>query len=388
MGCADVSGVVGSTIGINMARVLMMGGYAESLVNFRGALLREMVACGHEVHACAPEDSADIKAALADMGVTYFPVLLDRTGINPVRDLLAIKKLITLISTLKPDIFLGYTIKPVIYGSIAAKVAGVPAIFSMITGLGYSFSGDSLKSRLVGRVAGLLYRLALKFNTHVFFQNPDDLELFRQKGFIRDIDQAVLINGSGVDIDEYCPVAHPSSISFLLIARLLPDKGIYEYADAARKIREKYANVKFRLVGWMDKNPCAIEERDLHEWQVSGDIEFIGRLADVRPSLADCSVFVLPSYREGTPRTVLEAMAMGRPVITTNAPGCRETVSEGVNGYLIPVRDVDSLVNAMETFIKHPGLIKRMGKASREIAEEKYDVRKVNARIMQTMGIV
>ena len=371
-----------------MARILVMAGFAESLVNFRGALLREMVDCGHEVYACAPAASSVVKAALTEMGVRYYPVALDRTGLNPVRDLLAIKRLISLFRIIKPDIFLGYTIKPVIYGSIAARIVGVPAIYSMITGLGYSFSGNSLKSKLVGGIASFLYRFGLKFNNHVFFQNPDDLELFLQKGLICNAAQAVLINGSGVDIDEYCPVAYPSSISFLLIARLICDKGIYEYVNAARRIREKYPNVWFRLAGWIDQNPCAIEDRDLHAWQKAGDIEFLGRLADVRPALTDCSVYVLPSYREGTPRTVLEAMAMGRPVITTNAPGCRETVREGVNGFLVPVRDVDSLIHAMEKFINQPDLVKKMGQASREIAQEKYDVRKVNAIILKTMGLV
>jgi len=371
-----------------MARILVMGGFAESLVNFRGALLREMVACGHEVYACAPEASAEVEAVLADMGVIYSSVPLDRTGLNPIRDLLSINRLVASFRSIKPDVFLGYTIKPVIYGSIAAKLAGVSAIYSMITGLGYSFSDHSLKSKVVGKIAGFLYRRAIKFNKQVFFQNPDDLALFQKKGILRDNRQTVLINGSGVDIDEYHPVAYPSSISFLLIARLIRDKGIYEYAEAAHRVREKYPNVIFRLAGWIDHNPHAIEEQDLQAWEVAGDIEFLGRLNDVRPALVDCSVYVLPSYREGTPRTVLEAMAIGRPVITTDAPGCRETVRHGNNGYLVPVRDVNSLVVAMEAFIGQPDLVKSMGQASRKVAEEKYDVRKVNATIMKAMGII
>lgn len=372
-----------------MARFLIMGGFSESLLNFRGALLRELVACGHEVYACAPEASIEIEEKLSDMGVTYFPVLLDRTGLNPVRDIRSFKSMVNLFRTIKPDYFLSYTIKPVIYGSIAARIAGVPEIFSMITGLGYSFSGSSLKSKLVGCVAGFLYRLALKYNKHVFFQNPDDLALFQEKGILRDKNKAVLINGSGIDIDEYNQVSYPSSISFLLIARLIRDKGIYEYAEAAQKIREKYPYVKFRLAGWIDQNPYSIEESDLQAWQETGDIEFLGKLSDVRSSLSDCSVFVLPSfYREGTPRTILEALAMGRSIITTNTPGCRETVKQGDNGYLIPARDSDSLVEAMEKFIKQPDLVRSMGTVSREIAEDKYDVRKVNATILKAMGLV
>jgi len=371
-----------------MARILVMGGFAESLVNFRGALLLEMVASGHEVYACAPEASAEVKAALAEMGVTYSPVALDRTGLNPIRDLFAIKSLAALFRSIKPDIFLGYTIKPVVYGSIAARIVGVPAIFSMITGLGYSFSGGSLKNKLVGGVAVFLYRLALKYNRHVFFQNPDDLALFQQRSIIEDANQAVLLNGSGVNIDIFNLTPYPPTPSFLMVARLIREKGVYEYARAAREIRERYPDVLFRLVGWIDDNPMAIDKDDLLVWEEEGVIDFLGRLSDVRTAIAQSSVFVLPSYyREGTPRTILEAMAMGRPIITTDAPGCRETVIEEINGYLVPVRDVSSLVDVMDKFIGQPALVKKMGQASREIAEEKYDVRKVNATILNALGI-
>jgi len=365
-----------------------MGGLAESLVNFRGPLLREMVSAGHEVYACAPEASPEVEASLADMGVTYRSVPLDRTGINPVRDLFSIMKLVSIFRTIRPEVFLGYTIKPVIYGSIAAQIAGVPATYTMITGLGYSFSGAGFRSRVVGMIAGFLYGVALGFNKNVFFQNPDDMALFGDKGILREEGKAVLINGSGVDVDEFEPADFPPEISFLLIARLIRDKGIYEYVEAARMIREKYPQVTFRLAGWLDGNPHAIAENDLRTWIEAGDVDYLGRLSDVRPALADCSVYILPSYREGIPRTVLEAMAMGRPVITTDAPGCRETVSNGRNGILVRVRDVMDLAEAMESFIGNPDLIEKMGIASREIAEEKYDVRKVNSCILQTMRLV
>ncbi len=340
--------MLANTLVINMSCIFIMGSYAESLVNFRGQLLCEMVARGHQVHACAPVASNEIMERLSAFGVKYHFVPLDRTGMNPLHDVEFIIKLVFILKSIKPDIYLGYTIKSVIYGSIAARLAGVPAIFSMITGLGFSFSGDTFKSRVVGRVSGLLYRLALRFNRNIIFQNPDDLELFKKRGFVRKEKQLVLVNGSGVDIDEFAPVAYPSTLSFLLIARLIRDKGIYEYISAAIRVREMYPGVNFRLAGWIDKNPNSIDESDLKSWQESGDIEFIGRLDDVRPSIANSSVYVLPSYREGTPRTVLEAMAMGRPIITTDVPGCRETVINGVNGYLVHDHDVDGLVDVDE----------------------------------------
>jgi glycosyltransferase involved in cell wall biosynthesis len=198
-----------------------------------------------------------------------------------------------------------------------------------------------------------------------------------------------MINGSGVDLGAFRPAALPQGdVSFLLIARLLKDKGIREYVEAARQVRAQYPRTSFHLVGRLDQgNPAGISARELHDWQTEGVVEYLGRLDDVRPAITATSVYVLPSYREGTPRTVLEAMAMGRPIVTTDAPGCRETVRHGVNGYLVPVRDADALAQAMARFVEEPGLIAAMGRESRRIAEEKYDVHKVNRVILQAMRL-
>ncbi|WP_426416879.1 glycosyltransferase family 4 protein [Aestuariirhabdus sp. LZHN29] len=371
-----------------MAKVLVMGGFAESLLNFRGALLQDMVRCGHEVFACAPDEAVGVEEKLCELGVTYIPIKLNRTGINPLGDLRFLIALVLLFRSIKPDLFFGYTIKPVIYGSIAAKISGVPRIYSMITGLGYSFSKETWKSRFVGLISGQLYRIAARFNNHIFFQNPDDLSVFVNRRIIAGENKAVLVNGSGVDTKVFNSTPFPKKLSFLLIARLIRDKGIYEYAGAARALKKDYPWINFRLAGWIDDNPHSISKSDLDVWHESGDIEFLGRLSDVRPALADSSVYVLPSfYGEGTPRTVLEAMASGRAVITTDSPGCRETVESGVNGYLIPTRSVDSLVASMKLFIDRPDLVASMGEASRVIAEEKYDVRKVNAAMLASMGL-
>ena len=196
-----------------------------------------------------------------------------------------------------------------------------------------------------------------------------------------------VVDGSGVDLDFYGVAPLPVWPSFLLIARLLGDKGVREYAEAACRIRLRSPEVIFHLVGWIDENPDAISQQELDGWIAAGILEFHGRLADVRPAIANCSVYVLPSYREGTPRTVLEAMAMGRAIITTDAPGCRETVQDGKNGFLVPVRSVDALETAMQRFIADPALIKKMGKRSRAMVEEKYDVYKVNAVMLREMRI-
>jgi len=369
--------------------VVVLGGFAESLVVFRGPLLRTLAERGHRVVAAAPAAPAAVVDALAAMGVEYRDVPFERTALRPDRDLRTLGALVGLFREIRPGAVLAYTVKPVIYGLLAARLAGVPRRFAMITGLGYAFIGTGLKARLAGAAARRLYRLSLKGADRVFFQNPDDRALFERLELVRGPEQAVMINGSGVDLDAFCPapLPPPGNPSFLLMARLLRDKGICEYVAAARTLRAKYPEAVFRLAGWIDDNPAAVSERELRAWVAEGAVEYLGRLDDVRLALAGASVYVLPSYREGTPRTVLEAMAMGRPVVTTDAPGCRETVRHGVNGYLAPVRDAGALARAMERFLVEPELIEAMGRKSRQIAAEKYDVRKVNAVILETMGL-
>ncbi len=372
-----------------MASILVIGGLAESLINFRGALLTEMVKRGHHVTACAAEDSPVIANKLAAIGALYVPLHFKRAGLNPLADLVLLLRMVQVMRRLRPEIVLAYTIKPVIYGSLAARIMGISRSYSMITGLGYAFlSGDGLRQRVVGRLARLLYRSALKGNDGVFFQNPDDLHLFIEGGLLPVPKRARVINGSGVDTVHFQPAPLPGGPPvFLLIARLLRDKGICEYVSAAATLKKIYPDAIFRLVGPIDPNPSAIREEQIRSWQQSGTLEYLGEVQDVRPHLAQCSVYVLPSYREGTPRTVLEAMAMGRPVITTNVPGCRETVADGDNGLLVAARDAATLAQAMRRFIVSPELISRMGARGREIAECKYDVRKVNTAILEHMGL-
>ncbi len=370
-----------------MTKVLVLGSFAESLIVFRGHLLQAMLAKGHEVFACAPDASVQVQQQLRQIGVLYRHAPVDRTGLNPINDLYMIWRLILLFRHIRPTTVLSYTIKPVLYGSLAAKLTGVPRSYSIITGLGYAFMQDDKKRRWLNWLVRTLYRLILKTNRVVFFQNLDDCDTFRQMGLLSHDAQTIVLHGSGVDLDYYASAPFPEKMSFLLIARFLKDKGLCEYVDAARLIKQRYPDIAFRLVGWLDENPASISQQELDAWIHEGVIEYLGKLSDVRPAIAASSVYVLPSYREGTPRTVLEAMAMGRPIITTDAPGCRETVKDGENGFLIPVKDVSALVAAMERFIQSPELIKSMGKVSRKIAVEKYDVHKVNAVILDAMGL-
>lgn len=370
-----------------MARVAVLGSLPESLINFRGPMLKAMVAAGHEVHALSPVATPTVIAALKAMGVRHHVVPLARTGLNPLHDLRSLLALVGLFRRLRPDCLLAYTIKPVIYGGLAARLVGV-RFYAMITGLGYTFAGLSPKGRLVGTVARVLYRLALSGSERVFFQNQDNLDVFLAHGLLRGPGQARLIAGSGVDLAHYAQLPLPAAPIFLMIARLLGDKGVREYVDAARRVRAHAPMARFRLAGWIDDNPAAIARSELDNWIGEGAIEYLGHLEDVRPAMAEASVYCLPSYHEGMPRTVLEALSMGRPVITTDVPGCRETVRPGENGFLVPAGDAVALAQAMECFISHKELASRMGAASRRLAERRFDVDLVNRVILDTMGLV
>jgi glycosyltransferase involved in cell wall biosynthesis len=373
-------------------KIVIIASLAESLMNFRGPLLTELKSKGHEVIACAPDGNLflpedRVQTWLHDMGIIYHSIPLQRTGMNPLRDVKSFLYLRDLFIKETPDIVCSYTIKPVIYGSLAAYWAKVPRIYSIITGLGYTFMGSSLKRRAINYLTQHLYRRALKNNNQVFFQNPDDLNLFLELNLVSQR-QVCQINGSGVDVEYFKDVDFLQGPPvFLLIARLIREKGILEYVEAARVIKKKYPQTVFQLLGAFDCGPSSILEDHVGQWQQEGVLEYLGQTEDVRPFIAGTSVYVLPSYREGTPRSVLEAMSMGRPIITTDVPGCRETVIDGENGFLVPMKNVEALVKVMEHFIQSPYLIPKMGRRSREIAEEKFDVHKVNAVIMQTMGL-
>ena len=370
-------------------KFLLIAGLADSLLNFRGPLISALQARGFQVHVTAPDLPVGhaMRLQLEARGLMVHNTPMRRTGTNPVADLATLWALWDLMRRVRPQFVLGYTIKAVIYGSLAAWLAGVPNRFALITGLGYSFQGEGQRGKLQALVQRL-YALALARVNKVFFQNPDDQALFRQRSILDDGTPSCVVNGSGVDVASFqVALLPPGPPRFLLIARLLGDKGVREYAQAARRICAQHPEVSFALVGWIDESPDSIPQQELDAWVADGTLDYLGRLSDVRSAIAASSVYVLPSYREGTPRTVLEAMAMGRPVITTDAPGCRETVADGDNGFLVPVKSVDAMEQAMLKFIEDPTLAARMGQRARHIAEEKYDVHKVNAVMLREMGI-
>lgn len=367
---------------------------AQSLDNFRGPLIREIVRRGVEVYAVAPDFRPETRRRVAALGAEPVDCSMDRTGRNPLRDALDVVRLAGVLRQLAPDATLAYFAKPVIYGSIAARLVGIPTRFALIAGAGYVFTEAGDEGQAAPGATALrilterLYRLSLSGVDRVFVQNPDDEELFVRHG-LADAEKVLRLPGTGVDLETFRPVRQVRRpVTFLLAARLLIAKGIREYVRAARRVQEEYPDATFRLVGDTDPNPDSLPKQEIREWVEEGVIDWPGWVDDVRPWMAETSVYVLPSYyREGIPRSVQEAMAMARPVITTDAPGCRETVVPGENGFLVPPRDVDALVEAMTHFIEDRDLIVRMGRRSRELAERRFNVHDVNDRMLAAMGI-
>jgi glycosyltransferase involved in cell wall biosynthesis len=367
-----------------MSKIILVGSLAESLVNFRGDLLRHLVAGGHDVLALAPEGPAWVDERLKQWGVRRATLPLQRTGTGLRADLRLARTLYGIFRRERPDAVLGYTIKPVVYGSIAARWAGVPRVVAMVTGLGFTFMpARGWRQQLVQRVARLLYAQAMRSAHAVLFQNPDDEAEFRAAGLLPARLEVRRINGSGINTERFaCAPLPEGPPSFLLIGRLIADKGVREYLQAARLLKARCPEAQCHLVGPYDSNPSALSPAEVEAAVAEGSIVFHGAVQDVRPLLQACQVYVLPSYREGTPRSVLEALAIGRPVITTDAPGCRETVVHGLNGELVPVAQVQPLVDAMHRHatMSRADLLSRAAQ-SRLLAEAKYEVRLVNASI-------
>jgi glycosyltransferase involved in cell wall biosynthesis len=387
MGCFDVPGVVGKR-GSDRLKIFIVAHHTKSLLIFSSELLVEFVKRGDQVTVCAPENDPDLVERISKMGIDFIQLPLDRNGMNPVKDLYALGFLVKTIAKIDPDIVFNFAIKPGIYGTLAARLGKVPKIYSMMMGLGYSFMASNLLSRIINVLVCSLCRFIFPKNTKVFFLNPDDRSLFVQLRLVPE-PQAVHINGQGIDL-EYFYKSPPQTDGpvFLMIARLIKDKGVFEYVEAARILKQRHPTAIFRLVGPFDSNPTAISKSQIEIWQKEGLIDYCGETKDVRPFISSSSVYVLPSYREGAPRSVLEAMSMGRPIVTTDAPGCRETVIDSKNGFLVPVKNVDALVKAMEYFIVNPDSIEKMGQCSRDLVVEKFDVNKVNDKIMKEMGFV
>lgn len=370
-------------------RVMVLGGWAPSLIKFRGPLLAAMVARGHQVFAMAAQADPATFEELRRLGVSFTELPLERTSADPLQDARLFAELVRRFRATRPDTVLAYTVKPVVYGCLAARAAGVPHRAAMLTGLGYAFAEPtSWKHRAVGQMARGLLKASLAGCQTVLLQNPDDRDELLRRGLLARRSQVVVTRGSGVDLTHYARAPLPDGPPrFLFVGRLLAEKGIREYVELARQLRVTHPQARFGVVGWIDENPGSVRASELAQWIEEGVIEYAGALTDVRPALARAHVLVLPSYREGTPRSVLEAMSMGRAVITTDAPGCRETVVHDESGLVVPVRDAAALVAAGRRLLDTPGLLPRLAEAGQERARALYDAAAVAAHVLDSLQL-
>ncbi|PIC67979.1 glycosyltransferase [Sporosarcina sp. P16a] len=367
-------------------KIAILSSHTSSLFWFRMDMMKHFKENGHIVIALGSEPESKWKMKFGEHDIEYKQIYVERNGMNPFKDLKTLNALDKFMRKERPDKVFAYQAKTVIYGSIAAKMNKITEFYPLIAGLGSIFRGQDFKSKIVKSIMKIEYRIACKYSKRVMFQNQDDKNEFIQNGLLKN-SKTALINGSGVNLDMFKPVPLPQIPTFLFIGRLIKDKGLMEYLEACKVLKTKNPEVRCMLVGPYDSNPSAIKPDDLAPYINSGIVEYFGEQDDVRPYISQCSVYVLPSYHEGTPKTVLEAMAMGRAIITSDAPGCRETVTDSVNGYLVPVHDVQGLINKMEYMASNPEVCKSMGIESLQIAESKYDVKIVNKSIMEIMGL-
>ena len=370
-----------------MAHVLIIGGVPQSLTNFRGDLIRKIIISGHKVSAMSSKATPKEKINIKKLGVSFFPYLIQRNTINPIADLITIYNIFLSYKKLKPDIVLAYTIKPVIFSGLVSFWFKSIQFYALITGLGFSFQSNSFFRNLLKKIVTLLYFFSLKRAKIVFFQNNFNCIYMTSRNIIKK-QKTYVLPGSGVNLKyfSFTPIKN-GPITFLLMARLLKEKGIHEYVEAASVVLKRYPNTVFHLLGEIDNSHDRIPVSLIKDWENKGLIRYLGHAYDVRPYLKDCHVYVLPSYHEGMSRSIVEAMSIGRPILTSNIPGCREAVINNSNGFVLPIKNHIALAKKMLWFIENKDKLDLMGKTSRKIAEEKFDVNIINNRLIKIMQL-
>lgn len=382
-------------------KIAVLASHDASLINFRGDLLRTFVATGQEVVAVAPLETPAVPEALARIGVKFRTVGLVRAGMNVFVDWRYLRELKAVLRDEKPDVVLAYTIKPVVYGMRAASTLRIAGRYALITGLGAAFHSGGVKGWVLRRLAMMLYRTSLARCTRIIVQNAEIGDYFRKRRIVARGADMITVPGSGVNLVHFVaePI-FPEVTRFLFLGRLLWDKGVGEFSAAARAVKQSHPSAEFWIVGRADPNPAAMTPEEMRQLQQEGIVRYFDQVDDVRPLLRQCSALVLPSYHEGMPRSVLEAMATGRPVITTDTIGCRETIFDagaktigahgvraGVNGLLVPVRSAAAVAEAMLYLVKQPETAREMGRAGRRLAEKHFDVEQINRRMLEAMDL-
>ena len=367
-------------------KIILLSGSGDTVAWFRLDFLNEFLLRSYKVYVLAPDIRDDLKPELINMGIEFIQIKLERKGFNVLNLISSVFELASLFKEIQPNIIFSYTHKAILSGSLAAKISGFSNTFSMVTGTGHIFDNQTKKEKVIKFIGSLALRIALSFNKLVFFQNPDDQALFLKNNIVLS-QKTKLVNGSGVNLDKFSVSPLPSEPVFLCMARLIKSKGLEEFARAAKRVKKLYPGARFILYGYPDEHPDSIDENEIiSNWLNDFGVEYFGYAENPIDAIKECSVFVLLSYKEGTPRVVLEAMAMGRPIITTDAPGCRETVKNGVNGFLVPRFDDVKAANAM-TKLLSAELRKEMGQESRKFCQLKFNVLDVNKTLLSDMGV-
>lgn len=368
-------------------RIAVLSSHTPSLFWFRIDMMLDFIKRGHEVFALGNEAEADWIDRFSEKGITYRQIKVERNGTNPIKDIKSVGSIKSVLAEIKPDKIFTYQAKTIIYGTIAANKLGITEVYPLVAGLGSLFLKEDIKTKAVRKILMTEYRYAMRKCRTVFFQNRDDEKTFRDMKAVNKEQTTVMLHGSGVNLERFTVQPAPERFAFLCISRLIRDKGVYEYLEACRRVKAVRPDIRCMLVGPFDTNPSSLTQEELQSYIDDGSIEYFGEQTDVVPYLAQCSVYVLPSYREGTPKTVLEAMACSRAIITTDVPGCRDTIEDQVQGLLVPAKDVDQLANAMLKLADDPAAVAEMAASGRQKAEELYDVKKVNTIICETMGV-
>lgn len=370
-------------------KIALLSNQSRSMANFWKILISRLKSLPADVICVVPGGDGESESVLRKAGAKIVNYFLDRKGLNPINDLRTRGELRAVFAGEKPDLVFATTIKPIIYGAPAAAAAGVPAFFATITGLGYAFERDSFPKKILNKAVSFLYRRSLAKSVAVFFQNRDDAGLFRDHGILKDVKHILFARGTGVDTGFFTPVplpviSNPDNFTFLLVGRILVAKGVDDYADAATILKKKYPGSRFLLLGPKETGPGGVSDQRLADLEKKG-IEYVGETRDTRSWLAKADAVVLPSWREGVPTALMEAMSMGRPCVATDVPGCREAVRDGVTGVLTPPRDARALAEAMEKLILNPALAEAAGRRGRDYALEKFDAVKVADKIIADM---
>lgn len=370
-------------------KVVLVGPSAKAILNFRRDLILEIIKLGHDVSVITSSKDLDKSSEkiLRGMGVDFYAFPLRRSGFNIFIDLYSIIKLYQIIAHIRPDFVLSFTIKSVIWTGLISNIYRKFKFFALITGLGYAFNAETLGKYPLKLFATMLYRVALLSAEGVIFQNKDDLSFFKKQRIARK-KECFLVAGSGVNLDffQYLP-PKKTNLKFIMVARLLRSKGVIEFCSAASIMKKRYPDFTFMIVGAVDPSPDGLSLSEIESFKKAGAVEFVGEVQDVRSYIESSHIFVLPSYHEGMPRSSLEAMAIGRAILTTDIPGCRDTVIEGLNGYLIKPKSLSSLVEGMELMVASKDVLETMGLESRKIAENFFDSKHVNQDMVTIMKL-